>query len=133
MQTQIIDLPADLQKRMLLAIRTNQFNLADFPELQIGSPSPRPIIDTDDFTQEELELMPLLSRTVSFLRASGQLSLSKQTKVKLLRACQRGWLDLAEVPELIQVRQTLRPDFSGVPPDQLRLLVKISRLRKNGY
>ncbi|GAB3959007.1 hypothetical protein GCM10028805_54290 [Spirosoma harenae] len=120
---QTIPLTKELQARLLSAMRTDQLNLAAFPELLPDETAPTPR-SSYPFTEPENEqLNDLLARA----RYQPMLiNLDRSIKIRLLKAIGAAVISPAEFPEFIQACQKRQIDLAIYSPQELDFLTELA-------
>ena len=118
----MIQLDKELQRRLLEALRADQINLIDFPELYRQSYTS--VRDLSNLTEEELAKLDEIHLQVKYKPI--YVLLTKPLKIRLIKAVRATVLNPAKFPELITAYSRPRIDCSMLTDEELEFLIELA-------
>lgn len=60
---------------------------------------------------------------------TAQITLSRELKIRLLKAIRVGSIDMAKFPELRKAQESIRIDISRLTPEEKQILLQAARIK----
>ena len=125
----MIQLDKELQRKLLEALRADQINLIDFPELRQQSQE----VPTDLSRLTEAEITTLNELCLQVKYEPVYVLLTKPIKIRLIEAVRATVLNPAEFPELSAAFTRPKIDYSTLTDEQLMFIIEMANKRIGPY